>query len=105
MPYRKWAPADHLGAALWVVVFIAIGYGLGAAGITLDSTDRYFRYVEWAILAVIALWGMLVFRSSHAAIMSRISDALRDENNRGEASRGGGDDEPERDRVGAGARD
>jgi membrane protein DedA with SNARE-associated domain len=99
MPYRKWAPADHFGAALWVASFIGIGYGLGAAGITLDSTDRYFRYVEWAILALVGLWGMLVFRAHQAAIMARIDEVLGEhdepESERERGARRSGDDEPE----------
>lgn len=79
MPYRRWAPADHIGAALWVGCFTGIGYGLGAAGITLDSTDKYFRYVEWGILAVLALWGFFLFRSSQAAIMARINQLMGEE--------------------------
>ena len=67
MPYRRWAPLDHLGAALWVSSFVALGYGLGAAGVTLDSTDKYFRYVEWGLLAVIAVWMLFAFRSGRDA--------------------------------------
>ena len=107
MPYRKWAPADHFGAALWVTTFIGIGYGLGAAGITLDSTDRYFRYVEWAILALVGLWGMIIFRAHQAAIMSHIDEVLGDhdesEADGQRTERNIGDDESEA--VATGARD
>lgn len=75
MPYRRWAPLDHIGAALWVSSFVALGYGLGAAGVTLDSTDRYFRYVEWGLLAVIAVWMLFAFRSGRDAIFAHISEA------------------------------
>ena len=115
MPYRRWAPLDHLGATLWVSSFIAIGYGLGAAGITLDSTDSYFRYIEWGLLAVIAIWLILLFRSSQRAILGHIADAWREVEGRGEEGedggdeggdeadgpRRGGDDEPEREVVGS----
>jgi membrane protein DedA with SNARE-associated domain len=90
MPYRRWAPADHFGAALWVATFVGVGYLLGMAGITLDSTDRYFRYVEWAILIVIAVWALVVFRSSQAMIMSRINEVL------GEPERGDTASAPDR---------
>ena len=50
MPYRVWAPADYGGAVLWICAYFGIGYGLGVAGLTLDSTDRYFRFVEWGLL-------------------------------------------------------
>ncbi|HXH20690.1 MAG TPA: DedA family protein [Dehalococcoidia bacterium] len=95
MPYRKWAPADHIGAVLWVSTFIGIGYLLGMAGIKLDSTDRYFRYVEWGILALIALWGILVFRTSHAAIMARIESVLGEDERDADTDAGEGGPEPE----------
>lgn len=57
MPYRKWAPADYGGAVLWVSAYIAIGYALGIAGVTLDSTDEYFRYLEWLLLGLVLVYG------------------------------------------------
>jgi membrane protein DedA with SNARE-associated domain len=118
MPYRKWAPLDHVGATIWVSSFIGIGYGLGAAGITLDSTDSYFRYIEWGLLAIIAVWLTLLFRSSQKAILGHIADAWRDLEGRddGGEDRGdaggdeadrpppGGDDEPETEVVGSSRR-
>jgi membrane-associated protein len=73
MPYRKWAPFDHAGAALWVTSFIGLGYGLGAAGITLDSTDKYFRIAEWGLLAAVAVWMTLVLRGQHRSILALVS--------------------------------
>jgi membrane protein DedA with SNARE-associated domain len=78
MPYRRWAPIDHVGAAIWVTTFVAIGYGLGAAGITLDSTDKYFRYVEWGVLALVAAWMVFLFRSGQQTIFARIGEAWHD---------------------------
>jgi membrane-associated protein len=75
MPYRKWAIMDHLGASLWVISYMALGYGLGAAGITLDSTDRFFRVVEWGLLALVVLWGILFLRSGHANVLLRLGQA------------------------------
>jgi membrane protein DedA with SNARE-associated domain len=57
MPFRKWAPADYGGAVLWVTCYIAIGYALGIAGVTLDSTDEYFRYLEWLLLGLVLIYG------------------------------------------------
>lgn len=57
MPFIKWALADYAGAVLWVSTYIGIGYGLGIAGLTLDSTDEYFRYLEWILLALVAVYG------------------------------------------------
>lgn len=62
MPYRRWAPADYAGATLWICTYMAIGYGLGVLGFSLDSTDHWFRYIEWALLALVTLWGFYLFR-------------------------------------------
>ncbi len=72
MPYRRWAPADHIGAVIWVSTFIGVGYGLGAAGVSLDSTDRWFRYVEWGLLAFVAVWGIYLYRSGFKALRSHL---------------------------------
>ncbi len=62
MPFRAWAIADYLGAALWVAAYMGAGYALGLAGLTLDSTDEYFRYVEWGLLAVVLIWFYYLYR-------------------------------------------
>jgi membrane protein DedA with SNARE-associated domain len=60
MPYREWAIVDHAGAALWIAGYMGIGYALGAAGFTLDSSQSYFRYVEWALLVLVffSMWSL-----------------------------------------------
>jgi membrane protein DedA with SNARE-associated domain len=67
MPFKKWALFDYSGAALWIAGYMGIGYGLGAAGFTLDSSEDYFRYVEWALVAFVGLtmWGL--YRSAEKA--------------------------------------
>ncbi|HEY7268898.1 MAG TPA: DedA family protein [Dehalococcoidia bacterium] len=102
MPYRRWAPLDHLGAALWVSTFIAIGYGLGAAGITLDSTDKYFHYIEWGLLAVLGLWMVFVFRSSQAALLRQLTGGSDEDEDVSDEEPD--DDEPETQPVGSGMR-
>ncbi|MDP3910139.1 MAG: DedA family protein [Gemmatimonadales bacterium] len=72
MPYRRWAVADHLGAALWVAVFLGIGYGLAAAGITLDTTDRWFRTFEWALLGLVLAWVLYLYRSGRLTWLVQI---------------------------------
>jgi membrane protein DedA with SNARE-associated domain len=70
MPYRRWAPADYTGACLWVISFMSIGYGLGALGVSLDTDDdRYFRYVEWGLLAVLMVWGYLMLKAGQRAFL------------------------------------
>ncbi len=105
MPYRRWAPADHIGAALWVTSFFGLGYALGAAGVTLDSTDKYFRYVEWGLLIVVGFWGYVVFKSSQKAIMSRLHDVLHaDEALDASATPDEDDDQAEPEAIGSSAR-
>ena len=70
MPFARWAPADYTGAALWVCLYLGIGYALGMAGISLDSTDGYFRYVEWGLLVFVFLWGSYVYRTAMRAFES-----------------------------------
>ena len=63
MPYRRWAPADHFGALLWTGSHIALGYGLGRAGVNFDSVDRYFKYVEWVLLALVLVYFGYLYRT------------------------------------------
>jgi membrane protein DedA with SNARE-associated domain len=77
MPYRVWAPADYAGAALWVGVYLAAGYGLGLAGFSLDSSERWFRAFEWILLAGIVIWLLLLFRGN-GSLMKTIVDWVLD---------------------------
>jgi len=74
MPYHKWAPADYAGASLWVTSYFAIGYFLGVIGLTLDSTDRWFRYLEWGLLALVAIWGYVMYSSAMKGFGSKQSE-------------------------------
>lgn len=73
MPYRQWAPADYAGAALWITTFMAVGYGLGLAGISFDSSDPYFRYVEWGLLVFVLGVGFYLYLKSKDALVSHLS--------------------------------
>jgi membrane protein DedA with SNARE-associated domain len=72
MPYRRWAPADYGGAVLWICCYFGIGYALGVAGLTLDSTDRYFRFLEWALLVAVSVWVYYMLQAHSQAIMQRL---------------------------------
>ena len=72
MPFAKWAPVDYGGAVLWIFAYFGIGYGLGVAGLTLDSTDRYFRYVEWGLLIVVGTWVYILVNKRQAGILERL---------------------------------
>jgi membrane protein DedA with SNARE-associated domain len=88
MPYRTWAPADYTGAMLWICTYLGIGYGLGALGITLDSTDRYFRFVEWGLLIAACVWIYFLLKA-HTELFATRPD---DESEGGKAN---GAEEPE----------
>lgn len=78
MPYRAWALADHGGAVLWIFAYFGIGYGLGVAGLTLDSTDRYFRFIEWGLLLAISVWAYFLIKAHSRAIMERLGREMDD---------------------------
>jgi membrane-associated protein len=64
MPFKEWAPADYLGALLWVSGYLTLGYELGALGLTFDSSDRWFRYIEWGLLVIALVVGYKMFQAS-----------------------------------------
>jgi hypothetical protein len=37
------------------------------AGVTLDSSDEYFRYLEWALLALVLLFGYQMYKAAMKA--------------------------------------
>jgi len=74
LPYRTWAPADYAGAALWVGVYLAVGYALGALGLTLDSTNQYFRYLEWGLLVLVAVMAYYMIRASRSWFLPEPTD-------------------------------
>jgi membrane protein DedA with SNARE-associated domain len=67
MPFHQWAPADWGGALLWVLGYMALGYGLGALGFSLESTDGWFRLVEWGLLVAVMVWGYYLYRMGQRA--------------------------------------
>jgi membrane protein DedA with SNARE-associated domain len=80
MPYRRWAPADYGGACIWILAYLGVGYGLGLLGLTLDSTDEYFKYLEWGLLVLAIVWISIILRAHGSALMDRVGQlAERDE--------------------------
>ncbi len=64
IPYRRWAPADYAGATLWITVYMAAGYGLGLAGLSLESTNGWFRVLEWGLLVLVLIYGLYMYRAA-----------------------------------------
>jgi membrane-associated protein len=52
IPYRRWAPLDYAGGALWVLAFTFAGYALGLAGVEFGDTKRVVQLLEIAIFAI-----------------------------------------------------
>ncbi len=63
MPYHRWAMADYGGAVLWIFGYFSIGYLLGVAGLSLDSTDRWFRIAEWGLLVAMMVWVNMLLKT------------------------------------------
>ncbi len=59
VPLRRWILLDYAGAALWVVVFVSVGYVLGVFGLSLDATENNVRLFE-VILFALAVIGIVV---------------------------------------------
>jgi len=77
MPYRRWAPADYGGACLWILTYVGIGYGLGVLGLSLDTTDRYFKVLEWGLLVLAMAWLYFIVRA-HASVLESLGRAPDD---------------------------
>jgi membrane protein DedA with SNARE-associated domain len=63
MPFHTWAVADYIGASLWVTAYLGLGYLLGALGFTLDSSDSWFRVIEWGLLVIVLIAGYQMYRA------------------------------------------
>lgn len=61
IPYRKWAPLDYIGGALWVVAFTMVGVALGLAGVEFGDTKRMVQLVEIGIFILFVVAVVLAF--------------------------------------------
>lgn len=52
VPYRRWAPLDYSGGAVWAVAFIMIGVLLGMLGVEFSDTKTLVRLIEVLFLAI-----------------------------------------------------
>jgi membrane protein DedA with SNARE-associated domain len=55
IPFRRWAPLDYTGGAIWVFLYTGIGVALGLAGVDFGDTKRLVQLLEWFFLGVFAL--------------------------------------------------
>jgi undecaprenyl-diphosphatase len=61
IPYRRWAPLDHAGGAIWVLLYTGIGVALGLGGVEFGDTKRTVQVLEWFFLGVFAVVIFIVF--------------------------------------------
>jgi membrane protein DedA with SNARE-associated domain len=59
--FRRWAPLDYAGAALWVLAYTLGGVLLGVFGVDFDDTKRMVRILELAILGALIIAVVVAF--------------------------------------------
>jgi membrane protein DedA with SNARE-associated domain len=75
VPFRRWIVLDYAGAALWVIVFMSLGYILGLFGLSLDSTESNVRVVELILFGLAAVGIVFVItRASRRKIKEEIEE-------------------------------
>lgn len=94
MPYHRWAMADYGGAVLWIFGYFGIGYLLGVAGLTLDSTDRWFRVVEWGLLILMFIWIQMLIRQHTSLFGDKGTSSTEDDEAEVEEFTAEAEDEP-----------
>jgi len=72
IPYRKWAPLDYTGGAVWVIAFASLGYLLGVFGVEFDDTKTMVRLIE--IMVLVVLVGAIVVAFARAARSERAAE-------------------------------
>lgn len=64
IPYRRWAPLDYTGGAIWVLLYTMVGVVLGMAGVEFGDTKRMVRLLEFFFLGLFALAILISFARS-----------------------------------------
>jgi membrane protein DedA with SNARE-associated domain len=64
MPFRRWMLLDYVGVSIWVIVYLTIGYVLGAFGLSLDSSDRNVRIFEIMLFGLFVVGIFSIFRAA-----------------------------------------
>lgn len=65
VPFLRWMMLDYLGVAAWVLVFMSGGYLLGAAGLSLDDSDKNVRVFEIILFGFFLLGVFTVMRAAN----------------------------------------
>jgi membrane protein DedA with SNARE-associated domain len=61
IPYRRWAPLDYVGGALWVITFTSVGVILGLAGVEFGDTKQVVDLIEIGLFAMFCVIVVLAF--------------------------------------------
>ena len=67
IPYRRWAPLDYAGGALWVLGYTGLGVLLGVFGLEFGDTKAMVRILELFFTAMFAaIVATAIYRSTRA---------------------------------------
>ena len=76
IPYRRWAPLDYAGGALWVLGYTGLGILLGIFGLEFGDTKAMVRVLELFFTAMFAaIVAMAIYRQARAGARGRESQA------------------------------
>lgn len=64
IPFRRWAPLDYTGGAIWVLLYTVAGVLLGVAGVEFGDTKRMVRIIEFFFLGLLIAGIMFGFARS-----------------------------------------
>ncbi len=67
IPYRRWAPLDYAGGALWVLGYTGVGMLLGVFGLEFGDTKAMVRVLElFFTAAFVVVIATAIYRSTRA---------------------------------------
>jgi len=52
IPYRRWAPLDYAGGAVWAIAYTMLGVLLGMLGLRFNDTKTLLRLLEFLFLGI-----------------------------------------------------
>lgn len=52
IPYRRWAPLDYVGGAVWAIAFTMLGMLLGTLGVEFSDTKTLVKLLEFLLLGI-----------------------------------------------------
>ena len=65
IPYRRWAPLDYTGGAVWAIAYTMLGVLLGALGLEFSDTKTLVKLLEFLFLGIfVAAIGIAWYRTS-----------------------------------------